>query len=153
MWIIEFLPEAAIHIIFSIGVIGIIVGLIAGFISSIKQYKLIIQIVSVLMLSLGLFLEGGLADTKEWQLKILELQVRVKESETASAQENARTQDKTIAKTESVREKTREVIKYVNRDIVKREEVVKYVERCALPQDVVDAHNRAVDDLNKAGGK
>jgi hypothetical protein len=36
---------------------------------------------------------------------------------------------------------------------VKKEEVVKYVERCSLPQDVVAAHNKAVDELNKATEK
>jgi hypothetical protein len=153
MFIIQYLPEIVVHIIFTVGVLGVIAGFVLGFIPSIKPYKLAVQIISLLVLTFGVYLEGALADTKEWELKIKELEVKVAQAEAKSAQVNTVIQERVVTKTQVVREKAQEVIKYIDRDVVKKEEVVKFVERCSLPQDVVDAHNKAVDELNKATEK
>ena len=153
MWIIQYLPEIVVHTIFTAGVLGVIAGFVLGFIPSIKPYKLAVQAISLLVLTFGVYLEGALADTKEWELKIKELEVKVAQAEAKSAQVNTVIQERVVTKTRIVREKAQEVIKYIDRDVVKKEEVVKFVERCSLPQDVVDAHNKAVDELNKATEK
>jgi hypothetical protein len=153
MFIIQYLPEMFIHIIFTAGVLGVIAGFVLGFIPSIKPYKLAVQVISLLVLTFGVYLEGALADTKEWELKVKELEVKVAQAEAKSAQVNTVIQERVVTKTQVVREKAQEVIKYIDRDVVKKEEVVKFVERCSLPQDVVDAHNKAVDELNKATEK
>ena len=77
MWILSILPETAIHIIFGIGVLGVIAGFVLGFIPAIKTYKLAIQICSLLVLVFGVYLEGGLADYKEWELKVKEMEAKV----------------------------------------------------------------------------
>ena len=153
MWIIQYLPEIVVHTIFTAGVLGVIAGFVLGFIPSIKPYKLAVQVISLLVLTFGVYLEGALADTKEWELKVKELEVKIAQAEAKSAQVNTIIQERVVTKTQVVREKAQEVIKYIDRDVVKKEEVVKFVERCSLPQDVVDAHNKAVDELNKATEK
>lgn len=152
MFIVQYLPEWVIHFIFSVGVLGIIAGFVLGFIPFIKPYKLAIQVISLLVLSFGIYLEGGLEDTKIWQRRVLELEVKVKEAEAKSAQVNTVIQEKVVVKTQVVKEKANEIVRYIDRDVVKREEVVKYIERCELPQDIIDAHNKAVDELNKSSG-
>lgn len=153
MWIIQYLPEIVVHTIFTVGVLGVIAGFVLGFIPSIKPYKLAIQVTSLLVLTFGVYLEGALADTKEWELKVKELEVKVAQAEAKSAQVNTVIQERVVTKTQVVKEKAREIVKYIDRDVVKKEEVVKFVERCTLPQDIVDAHNKAVDELNKATEK
>ena len=153
MWIIQHLPEIVVHLIFTTGLLGIITGFFLGFIPSIKPYKLAIQVISLLVFTLGVYLQGALEDTKIWQKRVLELEVKVKEAEAKSAKVNTVIQERVVTKTKVVKEKADEVIKYIDRDVVKREEVIKYVERCSLPGDIVDAHNRAVDELNKATEK
>ena len=153
MWIIQHLPEIVVHLIFAAGVLGIIAGFFLGFIPSIKPYKLAIQVISLLVFTLGVYLQGALTDTKEWELKVKELEVKVAQAEAKSAKVNTVIQERVVTKTKVVKEKADEIIKYIDRDVVKREEVIKYVERCSLPQDIVDAHNRAVDELNKATEK
>jgi hypothetical protein len=153
MWIIQYLPEIVVHIIFTAGVLGVIAGFFLGFIPGIKPYKLAIQIIGLLVLTFGVYLEGALADTKEWELKVKELEVKVAQAEAKSAQVNTVVQERVVTKTQVVKEKAREIVKYIDRDVVKKEEVVKFVERCNLPQDVVDAHNKAVDELNKSTEK
>ena len=166
MWIIQYLPEIVVHLIFAAGLLGIIAGFLLSFIPAIKPYKLAIQVISLLVFTLGVYLQGALEDTKIWQKRVLELEVKVKEAESKSAEVNTVIQEKIVTKTQVVKEKAKEITKYVDRytdrevlkeipgpERVRVEEVIKYVERCSLPQDIVDAHNRAIDELNAAGKK
>lgn len=153
MWLVQYLPEFVIHAIFTAGVLGIIAGFVLGFIPAIKPYKLSVQIIALIVLAFGLYLEGALEDTKIWKQKVLELEVKLKDAELKSAKVNTVIQQKVVTRTKVVKEKAKEVVKYIDREVVKKEEVIKYVERCSLPQDIVDAHNKAIDELNSAGKK
>jgi len=144
MWILSILPESAIHIIFGIGVLGTIAGFILGFIPLIKAYKLAIQVISILLLVFGVYLEGGLADYKEWELKVAEMKAKVAETETKGAEKNVEIQEKIVEKTKIVREKGQTIIKYIDREVVKDNEVIKYVEQCPnIPAIIIDQHNKA----------
>jgi hypothetical protein len=161
MWILTILPEAAIHIIFGLGILGTIAGFVLGFIPFVKTYKLAIQVISLLVLVLGVYLEGGLADYKEWQLKVAEMEAKIAQAETKSSEKNVEIQEKIVEKTKVVREKGRDIIKYVDRwntkevikevegpERIRREEVIKYIENCPIPKEMIDIHNQATE-LNK----
>ena len=152
MWILSILPDAAIHIIFGLGILGTIAGFVLGFIPFIRTYKLPIQIISLLTLVLGVYLEGGLADYKEWELKVKEMEAKVAQAEAKSANVNTEIQEKVVEKTKVIREKGRDIIKYVDKEIVKKEEIIKYVENCPVPKDIIDIHNQAAE-LNKGATK
>ena len=152
MWILSILPEAAIHIIFGLGILGTIAGFVLGFIPFIRTYKLPIQIISLLTLVLGVYLEGGLADYKEWELKVKEMEAKVAQAEAQSANKNVEIQEKVVEKTKIIREKGRDIIKYVDKEIVKKEEVIKYIENCPVPKEIIDLHNQAAE-LNKGATK
>jgi hypothetical protein len=162
MWILTILPEAAIHIIFGLGVLGTIAGFVLGFVPFVNAYKLAIQVISLLVLVLGVYLEGGLADYKEWELKVKEMEAKVAQAETQSANKNVEIQEKVVETTKIVREKGRDIIKYVDRwntkevvkevegpERIRREEVIKYIENCPVPKEIIDIHNQATE-LNKA---
>jgi len=153
MFIIQYLPEIVVHLIVTLGVLGVIAGFLLSIIPTLRPYKLVVQLVGIVVLVFGVYLEGALANAKEWELKVKELEAKVARAETKSAKVNTVIQRQVVTKTKVVKEKAQEVVRYIDRDVVKREEVVKFVERCSLPQDIVDAHNRAVDELNKAGAK
>ena len=161
MWILTILPEAAIHIIFGLGILGTIAGFVLGFIPFVKTYKLAIQVISLLVLVFGVYLEGGLADYKEWQLKVAEMEAKVAKAEAEAANKNVEIQEKIVEKTKVVREKGRDIIKYVDRwntkevikevegpERIRREEVIKYIENCPIPKEMIDIHNQATE-LNK----
>jgi hypothetical protein len=165
MWILTILPEAAIHIIFGLGILGTIAGFVLGFIPFVKTYKLAIQVISLLVLVLGVYLEGGLADYKEWQLKVAEMEAKIAQAEAKSSEKNVEIQEKIVEKTKVVREKGRDIIKYVDRwntkevikevegpERIRREEVIKYIENCPVPKEFVDIHNQAAE-LNKGDKK
>ena len=152
MWIISILPDAAIHIIFGLGILGTIAGFVLGFVPFVKAYKLAIQVISLIVLVFGVYLEGGLADYKEWELKVKDMEAKVAQAEAKSAITNVEIQEKVVEKTKVIREKGRDVIKYIDKEVVKKEEVIKYIENCPVPKEIIDLHNQATE-LNKAATK
>jgi hypothetical protein len=152
MWILSILPDAAIHIIFGLGILGTIAGFVLGFIPFVKTYQFAIQICSIIVLVFGVYLEGGLADYKEWELRVKEMEAKVAQAEAKSATINVEIQEKVVEKTKVIREKGRDVIKYIDKEVVKKEEVIKYIENCPVPKEIIDLHNQATE-LNKAATK
>ena len=152
MWILSILPDSAIHIIFGLGILGTIAGFVLGFIPFVKTYQFAIQICSIIVLVFGVYLEGGLADYKEWELRVKEMEAKVAQAEAKSANTNVEIQEKIVEKTKVIREKGREVIKYIDKEVVKKEEVIKYIENCPVPKEIIDLHNQATE-LNKAATK
>ena len=165
MWILSILPDAAIHLIFGLGILGTIAGFVLGFIPFVKIYQFAIQICSIVILVLGVYLEGGLAENKEWELKVKEMEAKVAQAEAQSANKNTEIQEKVVEKTKVIREKGRDIIKYVDRwntkevikevegpERIRREEVIKYIENCPVPKEMINIHNQATE-LNKAATK
>ena len=165
MWILSILPDAAIHLIFGLGILGTIAGFVLGFIPFVKIYQFAIQICSIVVLVFGVYLEGGLAENKEWELKVKEMEAKVAQAEAQSANKNTEIQEKVVEKTKVIREKGRDIIKYVDRwntkevikevegpERIRREEVIKYIENCPVPKEMINIHNQATE-LNKAATK
>ena len=152
MWILSILPDAAIHIIFGLGILGTLAGFVLGFIPFVKTYQFAIQICSIIVLVFGVYLEGGLADYKEWELKVKEMEAKVAQAEAKSANTNVEIQEKVVEKTKVIREKGKDIIKYIDKEVIKKEEVIKYIENCPVPKEIIDLHNQATE-LNKAATK
>ena len=165
MWILSILPDAAIHIIFGLGILGTIAGFVLGFIPFVKTYQFAIQICSIIVLVFGVYLEGGLADYKEWELRVKEMEAKVAQAETQSANKNTEIQENVVETTKVIRERGRDIIKYVDRwntkevikevegpERIRREEVIKYIENCPVPKEMINIHNQATE-LNKAATK
>ena len=149
MWIISILPEWAFHLILTAGIIGTVAGFALGMIPAIRQYKIPIQVISLLVLSLGLYLEGGLADYKEWEARVKEMEAKVAVAEEKANTKNVEVQEKIVTQTKVIKEKGKDIIKYIDKEVIKTEEVIKYVENCPVPKSIIDIHNDAAI-LNKA---
>lgn len=146
MWILTVLPEWVFHLILGLGLVGLIAGFVLGFIPFVRQYKLAIQIISLIIFALGLYLEGGLADYKEWEMKSAEMKVKLAEMETKLAQTDTKIVEKVITKTQIVREKGKDVIKYVDREVIKYDTKFLPGGECELPKEFFKAYN---DSLGK----
>lgn len=143
MWILSFLPNWVFHLIFAAGLAGIVAGFLLGFIPFVKQYKLPIQIISLLTFSLGLYLEGGLADNNAWQARVAEMEAKVAAAEVKSAEANVKIVTKIVKKTKRIHEKGDAIITYIDREVVKNNEVIKFVENCPIPDIIIKTHNAA----------
>ena len=153
MWILSVLPDYFIHLLLTVGIVGVILGFVLGFIPLIGKYKLPIQIISILVLTLALYLEGGLENDRLWQLKVKEVQAKVAVSETKAVEKTVEIQEKIVNKTKVIKQKGDDIIKYIDREIVKNEEIIKYIENCPVPKEIIEQHNKVVNLTNQSSGE
>ena len=81
MWILGLVPTIVWHVLLVTSVLGIIIASIVKFIPFINQYRLPVQLASVALLLLSVFIEGGLVVEAKYQEKIKELEVAVADAE------------------------------------------------------------------------
>ena len=144
MWILSILPNWIIHAFLFAGLLGTIAGFVLGMIPVIKQYIIPIRIISLVILSISLFLEGGLSENQAWELRVKEMEARVAKAEAISATENTKLLEKVVTKTQYVKGKTEYITRYLDREVVKNSEVIKFIEQCpAIPQAILKSHNEA----------
>jgi hypothetical protein len=137
MWILDFLPDAVIHFLVLAGAAGTVAGFLLGVIPFIAMYRIPIQVISILVLTLGIYLEGGLSNQKEWKIKMAELEAENERIKAEGAKINTEIVTKIVTKKQVIKEKGEEVVRYIDR------EVVKYDASCPIPSTVIAAHDAA----------
>lgn len=147
MWIISILPSFVLHLILVAGILGTLAGFVLGFIPVINTYKLPIQIISILLLSVGLYLEGGLADQVIWQLKVKEVEAKVAQAEAKGQAANVEIVTQLVTKTKIIHDRGQDIIKYIDKEVLVDKEVVKFIENCSIPDIIIKTLNAAA--LNK----
>ena len=149
MWLLNLMPDWFYHLIVVVSILGLIVASVLKFVPFVSTYRLPIQVISALLLVFGVWMEGGIVNEAKWEARVKELEEKVKIAEEKSTEKNVEIQEKVVTQTKVVREKGRDIIQYIDREVVKKEEVVKFIENCPIPKDIIDAHNAAAT-LNKA---
>lgn len=146
LFILEFLPTWIFLILFAVGVLGFLLTYFLKLvpIPFVYMYKNPIQIASIALIVFATFMYGGAYNNDAWMAKVKEMEAKVALAEEAAKKENVRIEEKVVEKTKVVKEKGDEIIKYIDREVVKKEEVVKFIENCPIPKDIVDLHNQAI---------
>lgn len=148
-WMLSLLPDWLWTALLISSTIGLLASLIVKRIPFINNYRFPIQAVSFVGLLVSIWFLGAASANEVWQAKIKDLEEKVKIAEEQAANKNVEIQEKVVEKTKVVREKGKDIIKYVDREVVKKEEIVKYIEQCPVPKEIIDIHNQAAE-LNKA---
>lgn len=141
MWILKWLPFWFFYALFGIGVVGYIITYLLRFIPlpALYIYKTPIQIVSIILVVVGVFMAGAIHNEEAWIARVKELEAKVAEAEAKAAVENVKIVEKVVTKTQVVREKGAETVKYIDR------EVVKFDTTCVIPKEFVKALNDAAE--------
>jgi hypothetical protein len=142
MWILNFLPDWLFHAIFLIGVLGLAITYLIKLvpIPMVYVYKTPIQLVSIALIIFGTFMSGAVFNQNSWLEKVAKLEKDVEEAKLKAEKVNTETITQYVTKTKIIREKGDEVIKYIDR------EVIKIDERCTVTPEAVKAHNEAAKD-------
>lgn len=143
----NFLPDWIFHAILLAGVLGLLASFVLGFIPVVSTYRLPIQVGAILLIVTGVWFEGAMSNQAEWEARVKDLQVKVAEAEAKSQETNVQIVTKTVKQLELVRTRGEDIIRYVDREVVKDQEVIKFVENCPIPEIIVSTHNAAA--LNK----
>jgi uncharacterized membrane protein len=137
MWILNFLPDWTFYALFFIGIVGLIATFFMKFIPFVYVYKTPIQVVSVILIAIGTYMSGAISNNEKWEAKVKELEIKLAGAEVAAAKVNTEIVEKVVVKREYYKERGKDVIRYIDR------EVIKYDERCVIPKEFVEAHNNA----------
>jgi len=152
MWILNWLPAELLSLIINTVLIAGLVGTVAAFflakfliraIPTLSPYLSVIQIVSVAVLTAGVYLKGGYSTEIIWRERVAELEKQVAVAEAKSAQVNTKIETRVVTRTQVVKERGEEIIKYIDREIVKYDEKFVPGGVCEIPQEFIRAHNDA----------
>ena len=140
MWILSYLPTWIFYAITVIGILGLISSYVLGMIPLITQYKLPLQILSVVVIAFGVFIIGGVENELVWQAKVKELEAQVAVATAKSNETNTIIQQKVITKIQIVKQQ----VEVVKREIEVQKEYINT--DCKVNPTAVDLYNKAVAD-------
>jgi len=136
MWYLQFVPHWIFYGILGIGIFGIIFSRFVPF-----YYKTAAQAVSYLAFAFGLFMTGAVKGSESLLAEMKDLREKVTVAEEQSVRETVKIETKYVNKTQVIRERGEDVLKYIDR------EVVKYDSTCIIPKEFIEAHNKAAEKL------
>jgi hypothetical protein len=145
------------------GLAGIILGFFLGKLPFVSQYRLPIQIVSIILFCSGLYWYGGYSTEMAWRERVAEMEAKVAAAEAKSKQLNSELEAKTVERTKLIREKGKKQVEYITRlvegkttEIVKdmsaeeraafearQKELLDAIKSCPVPRIIVEEQNKA----------
>ena len=122
--------------------IMLVTGLFGYFLSYLipqKVYQMLSQILTCMVAACAIFVLGTHYSNQSWQAKIAELQAQIVVAQTQSEKINSELNTKVITKTQVIRQRGEDIVKYVDREVVKNDLT------CAISPEFVQAHNQAAE--------
>ena len=135
MWYLSLLPSIVFHAILAAGLLFIFVSMVLKVVPFVSTYYIPIRIVGFVLFVLGVYFEGGLGIQAAMMERVKEMESKVAAAEAESKKENIKIQEKIVYKQKIVREKGAEVIKYIDREIVKYDTKFAPGGICELPKE------------------
>ena len=151
MWLLHFFPEwlfaFIVYGLLTIGVVGTILSFfvlnrLLRLVPAFANHYRVAQLVSILTLTLGVYLWGGFSMEMAYRERVATLQAELEEAKKNSGKVNTVIETKVITKTKIIKEKGDTIIQQVDK-------LIPVEKDCALPKEAVDVHNDAAK-MNKA---
>jgi len=149
MWIVQWLPDSWVlfftYLILTIGFVSYIGSKVLVWVPPIYKFKLVIEILGVLLLSSGTYLYGGRVVEQIWQTRVTELEAKLKVAETKSKEINTIIETKVITKIKVIKETV-----YANKEIIKEVVAKELDAQCNITEMALRLHNAAAsnEELN-----
>lgn len=133
MWLLNYFPSWVFTLLFFSGIVAYLIP------STVKTlpYGTLIKYMSVAIIFLATYLSGAKADHDAWKKRTADLEKQVLELQVKSEKSNAEVVTKVVTKQQVIKEKGQDIIKYIDR------EIVKYDNTCVLPKELLEVHNKA----------
>jgi uncharacterized protein YacL len=147
MWILKWLPFWIFYAILGIGLIGLAVTYLLKYIPipAIYIYKTPIQLASVALIVLGTYMSGAISNEEAWLARVKELEAKVEAAQVESEKENVKIETKIVTKTQVIKERGEEIIKYVDKEIVKYDTKFLPGGECEIPKEFIISHNKSAE--------
>lgn len=142
MWMLTFIPDSIIHAfvnsIFYAGCIASLLGFVFNF-SYLRPYRLIVQVVGIMLLVAGVYFKGGYEVEMKWRERATELQAKIDVAAVKSQEINTVIQTKVVTKIKRVKD----VQVKIQREIVEKEKIIN--SECVVPKEAVEILNKAAE--------
>ena len=145
MWILQWLPNWIFYAIFFAGLLGLVATFVMKFIPLVYVYRTPIQAVSVVLIALGTYMAGAISNEEAWQARVKEMEAKVEAAAIESAQENVKIVEKVVKKTEYIKTRGQDIVKFIDKEIVKYDTKFLPGGQCEIPKEFIEAHNRAAE--------
>ena len=145
MWILNFLPDWIFYAIFFAGLVGLLASFVMKFIPFVYMYRTPIQLCSIIAIGVGTYMAGAISEKEAWEARVKEMEAKVAAAEVESAKENIKIIEKVVTKTQIVRTRGQDIVKYVDREIVKYDTKFAPGGVCEIPKEFIKAHNDAAE--------
>lgn len=145
MWILKWIPDFVFYLILLTGLVGFFITFLVKYIPvpALYIHRFTIQIASLLTIMFGSFMVGAVHDNNAWQKKVDELKEKLAVAESQSKEANVQINTKTEKQKEKIVTKEIVVKQYIEK------EVAKYDNKCELPKEFIEAHNKSAEDTRK----
>jgi uncharacterized membrane protein len=145
MWLLQWLPDWIFYCILILGVLGLLASYLVRLFPFLYIYKTPIQLVSIAAIAVGTFMSGAIYDNDAWEARVKEMEEKVALSEQQSKEENIKIVEKVITKTKVIKTRGADIVKYVDREIVKYDTKFAPGGVCEIPKEFIKAHNDAAE--------
>ena len=95
------------------------------------------------MIIIGTYMAGAISNEEAWLARVKEMEVKLAKAEVESVKETIKIVEKIVKQKEYVTLRGEEIIKYVDREIVKYDEKFVAGGICEIPKEFIEAHNKA----------
>jgi len=145
MWILHFLPESLILFVTTALLLAGIVTTTISFLPVLAQYRTPTQVLGIALLVAGVYLRGGLSIEMEWRERVAEMEQKVAEAQAQSQKVNETVKTRVVTKTQVIRTRGENIVKYVDREVIKYDTKFAPGGVCEIPQEFIKAHNTAAE--------
>lgn len=141
LWMLNLLPDWIFYLILATGTIGLFLLRFTTFLPLI--YRTAAWLVLFLFFVFGIFMAGSIHASKDWVARVKEMQDKIAIVESQSKEENVKIVTKIVKKTEVVKERGQEIIRYVDREVTKYDTKFLPGGQCEIPKEFIKSMNDA----------
>jgi preprotein translocase subunit SecF len=146
MWMLTFIPDSILHAfvnsVFYAGIITSLLGFVFNF-SYLRPYRLIVQVVGIMLLVAGVYFKGGYEVEQQWRARAAELQSKIDTAVVKSQTANTVIQTKVVTKIKRVKE----IQVQLQKEIIEKEKIING--ECVVPKEAIEILNKAAEGPSK----
>ena len=149
VWILNFLPDTLFvmiaYLCWGAGFALYIASKLVKWIPMMSTYKLPAEVVGILAALFGAYLFGSHATNVMWQERVKEMEAKVAVAEAKSKETNTKIVTKLVTKTQVIKTRGEDIVKYVDREVVKYDDKFAKGGECEIPKEFIKAINDAAE--------
>ena len=147
MWVLHLIPDSfliwVVNITCIVGLTATVGGFFLGWVPFVNRYKTPLQIIGIVLLTVGVYWKGGYSTEMAWRARVAEVEKKVAVAEAKAKEANTKVQEKIVTKIVKIQEKAAAVSENIrrNKTVINAE--------CKLNDEAINAYNSSITKEKK----